>query len=159
MTSFVVLGSDYPTANLFLSQLWIIKELLDGKSQSEVLWLKVMAKKMQLKFDKYWGNCNLLISIVVVLDPRNKMTLIEFAFRVIYSENEAPKQITVVCNSLYELYELYMDEATADKSTENDLQASDVINKGFTASVVEKGKVVETGRSKFERYVRSVDTV
>ncbi|XVF54432.1 hypothetical protein PTKIN_Ptkin05aG0179800 [Pterospermum kingtungense] len=118
-----------------------------------------MAKKMQLKFDKYWGNCNLLISIAAVLDPRNKMTLIEFAFRVIYSESEAPKQISLVRNSLYELYKLYVDEATVGKSTENDLQASDAINKGSTASVVGKGKAIETGRSKFERYVRSVDTV
>ncbi|XVF54113.1 hypothetical protein PTKIN_Ptkin05aG0154800 [Pterospermum kingtungense] len=118
-----------------------------------------MAKKMQLKFDKYWGNCNLLISIAAVLDPKNKMTLIEFALRVIYSENKAPKQISVVHDSLYELYKLYVDEATAGKSTENNLEASDVINKGSTASMVEKGKVVETERSKFERYVRSVDTV
>ena len=33
--------------------------------------------KMKDKFDKYWGDYNLLISMAAVLDPRIKMQLIE----------------------------------------------------------------------------------
>ena len=72
-----------------------------------------MAKKIQAKFDKYWGECNLLISITVVLDLRNNMTLINFIFCVIYSEEDALFEINIIHDSLYELYKEYVDDHTA----------------------------------------------
>ena len=136
--------------------------MLDEKSQCEIPWMNDMAKKMQRKFDKYWGDCNLLISIAAVLDPRNKMTLIDFTFRVIYSEEDAPFEISIVRDSLYELYKEYVDDHTAanvDISMQNDLSENVATNKGSTSSGIGKGKTVITGRSKYEKYVRSVDTV
>ncbi|MBA0576541.1 hypothetical protein Golob_027528, partial [Gossypium lobatum] len=82
-----------------------------------------MTDKMQGKFDKYWGECSLLISIPIILDLRNKMILIDFSFRVIYSEEEAPKQIYIMHDSLYELYKEYMDKyavTNVGTSMEND---------------------------------------
>ena len=69
-----------------------------------------MAKKIQRKFDKHWGDCNMLISIAVVLDPRNKMTLIDFTFCVIYFEEDALFEISIVHDSLYELYKEYEED-------------------------------------------------
>ncbi|KAK8612877.1 hypothetical protein V6N13_092981 [Hibiscus sabdariffa] len=95
-----------------------------------------------------------------ILDPRNKMKLINFSFCVMYSEDEAPRQIRMVRNSLYELYKEYVDEyATANVNTtmESDVQESGVINT-CTTSRIGKGKVL-TGRSKFERCIRSVDRI
>ncbi|MBA0611098.1 hypothetical protein Godav_011806 [Gossypium davidsonii] len=109
------------------------------KSSSEELWMRKMANKMQRKFDKYWGECNLLISIATILDPMNNMKLIDFSFR---------------------LYKEYVDEYAAtnvDTSMENDVQESGASN-ASTTSRIGKGKVM-TERSKFERYIRSVDTV
>ncbi|MBA0646197.1 hypothetical protein Goklo_014179 [Gossypium klotzschianum] len=103
------------------------------KSSSEELWMRKMANKMQRKFDKYWGECNLLISIATILDPMNNMKLIDFK---------------------------YVDEYAAtnvDTSMENDVQESGASN-ASTTSRIGKGKVM-TERSKFERYIRSVDTV
>ena len=120
-----------------------------------------MAKKMQRKFDKYWGDCNPLISITAVLDPRNKMILIDFTFRVIYFGEDAPFEISIVCDSLYELYKEYVDDHTTANvgiSMQNDLQENVATNKGSTRSGIGKGKVVIIGRSKYEKYVRSVDT-
>ncbi|MBA0646164.1 hypothetical protein Goklo_014147 [Gossypium klotzschianum] len=102
----------------------------------------------------------LLISIAIILDLRNKMILIDFSFRVIYSEEEAPKQIYIVRDSLYDLYKGYMDKyaiTNVGTSMENNVQESGVSN-ASTTSKISKGKVM-TGRSKFERYIRSVDTV
>ncbi|MBA0743456.1 hypothetical protein Gogos_006129, partial [Gossypium gossypioides] len=137
-----------------------IKELLMEKSLSEELWMRQMADKMQIKFDKYWDKCSLLISIAIILDPRNKMKLIYFNFHVIFSEEEAPKQICIVRDSLYELYKEYVDEyvaANVGTSMENDVQECGVSN-ASTISRIGKGKVM-TRRSKFERYSRSVDKV
>ncbi|MBA0754825.1 hypothetical protein Gogos_019811, partial [Gossypium gossypioides] len=119
-----------------------------------------MTDKMQRKFDKYWGECSLLISIAIILDLRNKMILINFSFRVIYSEEEAPKKIRIVRDSLYEIYKEYMDKYAVTNigtSMENDVQESGV-NNASTTSKINKRKVM-TGRFKFERYIRSVDTV
>ena len=90
-----------------------------------------MAKKMQRKFDKYQGDCNLLISIAGVLDPRNKMTLIDFTFRVIYSKKDAPFEISIVRDSLYKLYKEYVDDhttANVDISMQNDLSENVATN-------------------------------
>ncbi|KAK8495563.1 hypothetical protein V6N12_073338 [Hibiscus sabdariffa] len=103
---------------------------------------------------------NGLLKTVAILDPRNKMKLINFSFCVMYSEDEAPRQIRMVRNSLYELYKEYVDEyATANVNTtmESDVQESGVINT-CTTSRIGKGKVL-TGRSKFERCIRSVDRI
>ncbi|KAK8508542.1 hypothetical protein V6N12_044459 [Hibiscus sabdariffa] len=77
-----------------------------------------------------------------------------------YSEDEAPRQIRMVRDILYELYKEYVDEyATANVNTtmESDVQESGVINT-CTTSRIRKGKVLN-GMSKFERYIRSVDTI
>ena len=121
-----------------------------------------MAKKMQRKFDKYWGDCNLLISIAAVLDPRNKITLIDFTFRVIYSEENTHFEISIVRESLYKLYKEYVDDHTTTNVgifMQNDLPKNVATNKGSTSSGIGKGKVVIIGRSKYEKYVRSVNTV
>ncbi|TYG86556.1 hypothetical protein ES288_A13G142500v1 [Gossypium darwinii] len=84
----IISSFEYPTSNLFLLELWSIKE----------------------KFDKYWGECNLLISITAILDPRNKMKLINFSFYVIYFKEKAPRKICIVRGSLYEIYKEYVNE-------------------------------------------------
>ncbi|OMP08079.1 hypothetical protein COLO4_06793 [Corchorus olitorius] len=140
----IISGSDYPTSNLFLPELWIIKELIYDKCLSEMAWMKDMAEKMQLKFDKYWGECNLLISIAVVLDPR-----IDFAYKAIYSRDEASNQRRILLDSLNDLYMEYVDAYTTT-NLEN-LQPNDKLQSDGTKSVSSNsGKMaVLTGRSKF----------
>lgn len=84
MITNLISGTDYPTSNLLLPELWHIKKILDEACSSEDSCLMKMATKMKKKFDKYWGDCNLLISLAAILDPRNKIKFIEFAFTEIY---------------------------------------------------------------------------
>lgn len=136
--------------------------MLDDNSNSELPWMKLMATKMKSKFDKYWGASNLLISIAAVLDPRNKMKLINFTFNVMYSEIEAPKEIRLVHDSLYELYKVYVDAyatSTIGGKSINVVQDGDATNKGSNSTAcIGKGKVLMTGRSKYEDYVMSSET-
>ncbi|KAK2987679.1 hypothetical protein RJ640_028927 [Escallonia rubra] len=64
-------GTMYPTANMFLLEVLKIKEALNEKSRDENSYMRSMAMKMKEKFDKYWGECNLLMAIAAVLDPRS----------------------------------------------------------------------------------------
>nr|GMC90750.1 zinc finger BED domain-containing protein RICESLEEPER 2-like [Ipomoea batatas] len=51
----IISGSEYPTANLFLPELYNIKEIPCLKSESLEPWMENMDRRMQQKFDKYWG--------------------------------------------------------------------------------------------------------
>ncbi|XP_073042089.1 zinc finger BED domain-containing protein RICESLEEPER 2-like [Primulina eburnea] len=105
----IISGSEYPTTNLFLPELYSIKRLLNNTSMGEGSFMKDMVNKMKTKFDKYWGHCNLLISMAAVLDPRNKMKLTEWCFPEIYSEVDAIENIVTVRETLRLLYREYVD--------------------------------------------------
>jgi hypothetical protein len=62
----MVFESNYPTSNLFLPGVWRMKEILNLKCVDRNEYIRSMASKVTLKFDKYWGECNLLMSIAAV---------------------------------------------------------------------------------------------
>ncbi|OMO86928.1 hypothetical protein CCACVL1_09377 [Corchorus capsularis] len=144
----IISGFEYPTSNLFLPELWVIKELIEEKCFSQVPWIEAMAEKMALKFDKYWGDCNLLISIAVVLDLRNKMVLINIAY-------QAARQTGILLENLENLYKEYLDAYTT--ATDVELRQNDVsqTDGGSSAGLVVSGRNALTGRSKFERFIQS----
>ncbi|XP_015950046.1 zinc finger BED domain-containing protein DAYSLEEPER-like [Arachis duranensis] len=51
----IISGSEYPTANLYLAEVFRIKLILDEAVSSGPFFMKEMAAKMKLKFDKYWS--------------------------------------------------------------------------------------------------------
>ncbi|XP_038983217.1 zinc finger BED domain-containing protein RICESLEEPER 2-like [Phoenix dactylifera] len=73
-------GRRYPTSNLFLNEIWRVKEKLNEMSFDTRDFVVRMTRRMNEKFEKYWGDCNLLMAIGAVLDPRYKMQLIVFCF-------------------------------------------------------------------------------
>ncbi|KAL4569983.1 hypothetical protein LXL04_025632 [Taraxacum kok-saghyz] len=84
----IISGSDYPTANLYLIEVFRVKQTLDKCSLSENDFIRDMVSKMKEKFDKYWGECHLVMAIASVLDPRFKMKLVEFSFPTLYENSE-----------------------------------------------------------------------
>ncbi|KAJ7974897.1 zinc finger BED domain-containing protein RICESLEEPER 2-like [Quillaja saponaria] len=103
----MISGSEYPTSNLFLSEIYRVKEVLEKKTNDQNIFMKEMIKKMRAKFDKYWGECNLLMAFGAILDPRCKMRFIEFCFPLIYPKDEVATNIASIRGSLYELYNEY----------------------------------------------------
>ncbi|XP_022014291.1 zinc finger BED domain-containing protein RICESLEEPER 2-like [Helianthus annuus] len=100
----IISGSEYPTSNLFLIELYVIKNALDTVALEENDCMRSMACKMKEKFDKYWGSTNLLISLGAVMDPRYKMELIKLSFNTIYSLEEAKEEVQVVNDILEDLF-------------------------------------------------------
>lgn len=154
-------GCEYPTSNLFLPDLTLIKETLDENSVSSDTDMKRMALKMKKKFDKYWGDLNLLIAVAAVMDPRNKMKLIEFSFRALYGDFEANEHIFSVKATLYDIYREYMD-AFSNESAVKDYQVgvednAENISRASNSNVGAKG--ASSGRKKFDSFIRSVDVV
>ncbi|KAA8544888.1 hypothetical protein F0562_019718 [Nyssa sinensis] len=63
---------------------------------------------MKAKFDKYWSECNLLMAIAAILDPRYNMIIVNYCFPEIYPEAKANRNIGTVKQVLYEIYNEYV---------------------------------------------------
>ncbi|KAJ9565738.1 hypothetical protein OSB04_001704 [Centaurea solstitialis] len=104
---------------------------------------------MQLKFDKYWGYFNLLLSIVVILDPRYKKKLIEFAW--------APKQIQIIIKKLFQEY-VDAQKASVSSSKAADVVESTTSKSSSTTSTTSRfGNGIITATTKYNQHIRSVD--
>ncbi|XP_045811354.1 zinc finger BED domain-containing protein RICESLEEPER 2-like [Trifolium pratense] len=116
----VISGSEYPTANLYLAEVWKVKVILDEADEDADRFMREMASPMKAKFDKYWGECNLLMAIASVLDPRCKFHMVRICFPKIYKSQEvADENIKKVRSSLDELYDDYVALSLADASSSN----------------------------------------
>ncbi|KAL8488200.1 hypothetical protein ACS0TY_024473 [Phlomoides rotata] len=111
-----------------------------------------MIRKMKEKFDKYWGECNLLMAIGAILDPRFKMRLIDFAFSQIYNEVDARTNVMKVRDALYNLFFEYVevDHARSRKGT--------ILESSSTSThSVSKGKLVSSGLMMYDQYLDTVE--
>ena len=89
-------SSLYVTSNTFFDEIYMIKRKIDLFSRSDDHFLYSMAKTMKEKFDKYWGSeedsskkGNVLLYVVVVLDPRKKLDYLNYCLSNLYGENVA----------------------------------------------------------------------
>ncbi|KAM4103132.1 hypothetical protein ACJW30_06G056300 [Castanea mollissima] len=126
------LGSEYPTANIFLPEVWKIKEILNEKSLDENDYINAMACKIKLKFDKYCGECN-----------------------CIYQGFEVVRNIDHVHDSLYQLYNEYI----VDYTLSNAGQSASKSTEGSSSIGGNNSKFKTRGRMEFDQFVRNVDNI
>ncbi|KAH6796716.1 hypothetical protein C2S52_021270 [Perilla frutescens var. hirtella] len=103
--------------------------------------MKDMAATMKKKFDKYWGECNLLMAIACILDPRCKFHVVNICFPLIYKPTDVCEEnIEKVKTSLQMLYDEYVkmakEEAGTDVSGEGDGGCNPSSSHGSNSSVV-----------------------
>jgi hypothetical protein len=153
----IISGSDYPTSNLFLPEVWRMKYVLAMKCGDENEYIRTMACKIIVKFLKYWGECNLLMSIAVVLDPRNKMTLIRFCFPLIYQRGDAMDKVDLILDVLKDLYNEYLEEYNATIVEQN--VQSNTLECSSSSLINAPGKNIQSNREIFDSFIRSVDTL
>lgn len=96
----MILESNYQTVNLFLPKVWRIKYVLVKKSRYQNEYIKVTTLRINNKFGKHWGEYNLLMAIIAMLDLRFKMELTQFCFPVIFRMLEDTRNIEFVLKVL-----------------------------------------------------------
>ncbi|KAH6769104.1 hypothetical protein C2S51_014440 [Perilla frutescens var. frutescens] len=147
----LVLGSECPTANLFLPELVIIRKLLQEESQE--IFMQEMLRNMNKKFDKYWASCNLLLCMAVILDSRNKMKVIRWCAKDTYSEVDGVVLVTTVRETLRNLYNEYV----VDLKSTDDENLSEVQVEECSSSVLKESQL--KSRSLIENYMSDDDCV
>ncbi|KAK1589032.1 hypothetical protein Q3G72_029823 [Acer saccharum] len=103
-------GSKYPTSNLYFPNVLSTYLLLKKNLESSDVFMKNMATKMYSKYDKYWGDFSVILAIALVLDPRYKMTFVEFAYKKVYGSESV--ELDNVRNKLFSLFNEYMMHST-----------------------------------------------
>ncbi|XP_058115568.1 zinc finger BED domain-containing protein RICESLEEPER 2-like [Magnolia sinica] len=99
----VFTGITHPTANIYFHEVWKIKLELMHAAGSEDAIVSSLTKQMHERFDKYWKDCSLALAVIVVMDPRFKMKLVEFSYSKIYGE-DAYTFIKIVSDGIRDLY-------------------------------------------------------
>lgn len=151
----IIYGSDYPTANLYLPQVYNIKLLLDEKAFSENDFIRRMSFEMKKKFDKYWGEVNMLMVIASILDPRCKMKLVEFSFNQIYPGQEGKTHIKRAQELLYSVYGEYVASMNAESSDQSPILPTSQSN--YENSMHTQSKV--SGWKKYQDEVRRTQSI
>ncbi|XP_057436087.1 zinc finger BED domain-containing protein RICESLEEPER 2-like [Lotus japonicus] len=133
--------------------------------------LSKMGQEMKKKYDKYWGNVenmNQLLYFGVILDPRNKLTYVEWSLREMYPDN--PNLVRLLSESIKEnlgrMYSWYL--AAHEQSIRGKQQANEESSGGdkpvaaeapshvarraaFLQHLKEKNSIEE--RNELERYL------
>ncbi|KAK4425493.1 Zinc finger BED domain-containing protein RICESLEEPER 1 [Sesamum alatum] len=149
----IVSGSDYPTSNLFLNEVSRVKVLLDKKILENDIFIWDIVARMKVKFDKYWGETNLLMSIAIILDPMCNLRALEFCFPRLYSSENVERQIAIVRKTLYELYYEYADISNMEGESIGEGKRNKLSNPDLTN--------VETqcGWSEYAEYLKSMESI
>nr|KAJ0193565.1 hypothetical protein LSAT_V11C800433070 [Lactuca sativa] len=106
---------------------------------------------MKEKFDKYWGECHLVMAIASVLDPRFRMKLVEFCFPTLYQNSD--ENIKEVKNALYEMYSEYLethDTLVRESTTHASEHERNVLG-------LNEGTSLGSGWEAFGEFIKTVD--
>ncbi|KAH7657826.1 Tam3-transposase (Ac family) protein [Dioscorea alata] len=128
--------SKVQTVCTFLEEFYyVINKALSRHVEGDNDFMRQMAARMIRKFDKYLRDNNLLISIAAILDPRNKMTLVDF-----------------VRSSLYKLYNEYAEAFKAKNDMDTQSQLSAPTTSSSSSVCVGRSR----GRAEFDNFIRNV---
>ena len=97
----------YPTSNFYIKEVWRIRALLMYESVDSNDTLKQLTNEMQKKFNKYCSQCNILLIIASILDPRSKLIFIKFCYQMTFDVKESKKKIDDIRACLYKFYNEY----------------------------------------------------
>jgi Domain of unknown function (DUF4413) len=115
-TSNLFSETSYPTCNLYFNEVFKVKKTICEAYASSDGFLKEMTQVMFQKFEKYWGDVSFLMVVASILDPRFKISLIQFCFKKLYPSDEVENQIEDVRSKVEILFEKYKNDYVASSN-------------------------------------------
>ncbi|KAK9689202.1 hypothetical protein RND81_09G043000 [Saponaria officinalis] len=104
-------GTKFPTANLYFTQVLRVRLLLKEEMGNRDGFMKTMATKMFVKFDKYWSSFSTIMAIAVVFDPRYKFNVVDWAYKKVFEETYN-LEFEIFKDKLFELFNEYISLAS-----------------------------------------------
>ncbi|KAL6659402.1 hypothetical protein ACP70R_003442 [Stipagrostis hirtigluma subsp. patula] len=132
----VISGSVSPTANIYFNELWKIRTTLQEEASTDHTELANMVWEMQEAFNEYWQNSYVWLSIPVVLDPRFKITFIEFRLKRAFG-TDAAKYVSAIRDTIRELFREYCDLVDKPGVDTSHREPRDVEVDGFDSDSLE----------------------
>ncbi|KAF7812865.1 putative AC transposase [Senna tora] len=118
-------GRKYPIANVYFVKICELREAIGKWMESTDATIKDMTTKVLSKFDKYWGVASIVMAVVVILDPRYKLKVVEYYFPRIYKD-QSSHYIEEVRNIMNELLQEYQaNHNTSESSSHISASASE----------------------------------
>jgi hypothetical protein len=109
----LLLGSKYPTSNLYFNQIWEIKLLSEKESTNSDVLIRAMIHEINESFEKYWDLSFMQICVPVILDPRFKLGYLKFHLTQCFgNEEQYFPTIENTCIELFNEYSLQFGELT-----------------------------------------------
>ncbi|KAJ1694439.1 hypothetical protein LUZ63_011137 [Rhynchospora breviuscula] len=124
-------GTKYPTLNIFFPEYCEVYLTIKKMSQSAYPFVVDMSKEMFYKWNKYWKVGSILLAIGCVLDPRCKLDVVEYYFRMLHPE----ECLGFMDNLKTCLHKLFNDYLLAhSKGSENQPSSSTIHMSSTTSS-------------------------
>ncbi|KAL4321125.1 hypothetical protein AHAS_Ahas14G0079200 [Arachis hypogaea] len=128
-------GSLYVTSNKYMKEVFSIGRKIKLHCENTDLSIRLMASKMQKKYDKYWGTpnvINMLLLIAIVLDPCHKLDFVNWILDETFGVEkggELKSKLFTCLNSLYNHYQGKEDESQSNQDAMiNEEDEDDILN-------------------------------
>ncbi|KAL3651406.1 hypothetical protein CASFOL_004408 [Castilleja foliolosa] len=118
-TASCIFGCVHPTSNWYFMQVWKIGVMLVENLSIEDTVISDVFRRMKEKFDKYWNQYSTVLACGAVLDPRIKLSMLDFFYSKIESDPiKCQEMITLVKTKLFMIFEHYGNIATEPRSSQ-----------------------------------------
>ncbi|KAJ1701665.1 hypothetical protein LUZ63_001444 [Rhynchospora breviuscula] len=124
-------GTKYPTLNNFFPEYCEVYLTIKKMRKSAYPFVVDISKQMFNKWNKYWKVGSILLAIGCVLDPRCKLDVVEYYFKIMHPE-ECPMFMDNLKTCLNKLFNDYL--LAFSKDSENQLDSSTIHMSSTTSS-------------------------
>ncbi|KAL3651416.1 hypothetical protein CASFOL_004418 [Castilleja foliolosa] len=169
-TANLISGSFHPTSNLYFMQVWKIGVMLVENLSSEDAVISDVFRRMKEKFDEYWSQYSTLLACGAVLDPRIKLSMLDFLYSKIESDPIKCQEMTSLVKTklctIFEHYGYYATEPSyvqpqssfikhSPRQTQNGGATKGTRKRIFDEIITsyESKAVGKTGKSQLDRYL------
>ncbi|KAG5560343.1 hypothetical protein RHGRI_003592 [Rhododendron griersonianum] len=152
-------GTKYPTTNQCFPNICEIRLELRDWLQSENQVIREMAKRMVEKFDKYWSVVHGVVGVSAVLDPRYKINVLEFYFKLLFptTYKEEVEKVRALCYKLLKEYQCpsSMMEGIGDSSSQLSSIEEESLSKYDVYMLREskRSRTIDTAKLELDHYL------
>ncbi|KAG5533345.1 hypothetical protein RHGRI_027517 [Rhododendron griersonianum] len=121
--------------------------------------IREMAKRMVEKFDKYWSVVHGVVGVSAVLDPRYKINVLEFYFKLLFptSYTEEVDKVRALCYKLLKEYQCpnSMMEGIGDSSSQSSSIDEESLSKYDVYMLREskRSRTIDTAKLELDHYL------